>query len=94
MPKINNVLFGVLAGLICFIVGLIVVNSIHWALLYLFEVNKLLSERLLITIALAFNIFPFHYYDRRNAIQTNRGILLFVFIIAGYLVYNYFLPEL
>ncbi len=90
MPKVNNIFFGFLLGLVLSGTTFGALYTINNWIISWQELHQLLSLRLLMTISLAVNILPFHYYERRKAWLTVRGILLLVFAGAGFMVYRFY----
>ncbi|MDQ3072928.1 MAG: hypothetical protein M3Q97_06675 [Bacteroidota bacterium] len=56
--------------------------------------KPVLQESTLLIIALGLNLFVLNYFTKRNAYKTSRGILIFSFLCAIYLIYTYFGVEL
>jgi hypothetical protein len=90
MLKFNSIPFGFLLGLLVSSGTLGILYGLNELLKYFFDLYLLFSIQLLMIASLAINIFTFHYYDNRKAYYTARGILLFVFFGAGFMVYQFY----
>jgi hypothetical protein len=53
-----------------------------------------LSESTMLIASLGFNIFILNYYLKRKFDNTAKGMMVFVFVCAGYIIYTYFGADL
>jgi hypothetical protein len=90
MFKKNNFFFGFsLATMVCFAAygAFWLLNHFVFAVLF---GKAFLAESTVMIISLGMNIFVLNYYLKHNAIGTGRGILVFAFLCAAFIVYWYF----
>lgn len=92
MPQIDNFFYGLLLGALTFAVAYGLLYLVNTIIIMIYELPRLLSQQLMITIALAAELLPFHYYDNRKAGNTLRGIMMFVFVVAMFMLYYFFWP--
>jgi hypothetical protein len=53
-----------------------------------------LSESTMLIASLGANIFVLNYYLNRKADSTSKGMMVFVFVCAAYIIYTYFGTDL
>jgi hypothetical protein len=89
----NNILFGFALAA--------VVTAVVYALLYLVNHvvlpmvigREVFSKAFLLIISLGVNILPMRYYSDYKAHKTARGMMIFVFLFAAYIIYVFFGEE-
>ncbi len=90
----NNDYFGFAIALGCSmaVFGLLyVINNI---LLKRLVGHPFLEDSFMYIIALGINVLPINYYQKFQAYKTVRGMMVFVFMGAGYIIYMFFGEEL
>jgi len=93
MLKINNRFFGfaLAMGISLLTYGLLwVLNDI-----ILFNIYKkyIIELQFIMILSLAANFFPLKYYSDRLAQKTAQGMMFFVLIGAGYIIFRFFWDE-
>lgn len=90
MFKKNNLFFGFSLALMVTAAAfgaLYVINEFIIAAIFGMPV---LSESTMLIASLGVNIFVLNYYLNRRADKTAKGMMLFAFVCAGYIIYTYF----
>lgn len=90
MFKVNKIFFGFILATAITAVSYLILHGLNvWV--SQFAYHRILKEQLVFILALMPILPILQYYNRRKAYRTVQGIIIFAFIFAGYVIYNYFI---
>jgi hypothetical protein len=90
MFKKNNFFFGFALALMVTAAAFGLIYLINQFILQPISGKAFLSESTRLIASLGVNIFILNYYLKRKADNTAKGMMVFVFVCAGYIIYTYF----